>query len=305
MTFVSVIIPAYNRIDELIIAINSVLNQSYKNLEIIIVDDCSTIDIKTSIFKINSDKIKYFKMNQNRGVTESRKLGIEKANGDLISFLDDDDSISQNCIEDKVKMFKSDSDINLVMSNYIENNLINNSQTIHRMVKFSNNFAIEICKRPGPFFQCCMFKRELLNNYESLFDKESIPSEDWDFFLNLSQLKLNIGFINQQDFTWNFSPNSQSANFKNEASGLGYILKKHQQLFLQRVGNSRLSDHYRMVARVYEKDYNFNKAKENYKKAFNINPINYKNVFYKFLSHFSNSNFRFILNIMRNLRGTP
>ena len=303
MELVSIIVPAYNRIDELVDAVKSILNQSYKNIEILIIDDYSTVDIHSAILLLNSDKIKYFKTNQNVGVTEARKFGIENLNGDLITFLDDDDYISPNCIEDKVKLFQSNPKLNFVMSDYLENNLVNKNQIPHSMEKFAANFKVEICNRPGPFFQCCMFKRELIKNYNLLFDNKAIPSEDWDFFLNISKLDLNIGYINQLDFTWNYSENSQSANFYNEANGLNYILQKHKKLFLAQVGKSKLSDHYRMVARVFEKDNNFIEAAKNYKTAFKVDSLNYKNVFYFILLHLGETSFNFIVNKMRKLRG--
>ena len=56
------------------------------------------------------------------------------------------------------------------------------------MEHFSLQFDRNICKNPGPFFQCCMFKKEQLFDYKILFDHNAIPSEDWDFFINLSKL---------------------------------------------------------------------------------------------------------------------
>lgn len=303
MELVSIIVPAYNRIDELINTVKSILNQSYKNIEILIIDDCSTVDVQSAIMLLNSVKIKYFKTSHNGGVTEARKLGIVNSIGKLITFLDDDDYISPNCIEDKVKLFNSNPKLNFVMSDYLENNLVNKNKIPHSMEKFASNFKVEICNSPGPFFQCCMFKREIIQNYNLLFDNKAIPSEDWDFFLNISKLNLNIGYINQQNFTWNYSENSQSANFYNEANGLNYILQKHKKLFLEQVGKSKLSDHYRMVARVFEKDNNFIEAAENYKTAFKVDPLNCKNVFYFILLHLGETSFNFIVNKMRKLRG--
>ena len=302
---VSVIIPCFNRIDELINAVNSIINQSYNNLEILIIDDYSTIDIKSSLNKINDKRIKYFKTIINGGVTESRKYGIEKSSGDLITFLDDDDYLTTNCLENKINLFLESPELTMVISDYTENNMVTKKIIYHSMEHFSLQFDRNICKNPGPFFQCCMFKKEQLFDYKILFDHNAIPSEDWDFFINLSKLNPIIGYINSPDFEWNFSMNSQSANFKNEANGLLYILKKHNDLFLKRVGNSKLSDHYRMVARVFEKDNDILNAKENYRIAFNINYLSIKNIFYMIISNFSNPIFKNILKYMRLIRKTP
>lgn len=303
-SLVSIIIPAYNRPDELSHSINSVLKQSYDNLEIIIVDDCSSLDLKNIVEKFKDNRIQYFKREKNLGVTESRKFGIQISKGDYIGFLDDDDYLEPNCIQDKMEVVLQSSDLNLVISDYKENNLITKIQTYHNMQSFYTDFSYEIFKRPGPFFQCCLFKSELLEDYNSLFDKNAIPSEDWDFFINLSNKNLNIGYINKSHFTWKFSNKSQSSNYTNEAVGLKYILKKHRNLFFNRVGKSIYSDHHRMVARVFEKSKDILNAKKNYQLAFKINPIDIKNILYLLISNLNDKSFIQLVSWMRTLRKT-
>jgi len=91
---VSVIIPIYNRLQYLPAAIGSVLNQTYQDFEIIVVDDGSTEDVKGKIseyIKQNpSKKIKYF-YQENKGVSAARNRGIKEATGEYIAFLDSDD----------------------------------------------------------------------------------------------------------------------------------------------------------------------------------------------------------------------
>ena len=91
MKKVSVVIPTHNSslfIDE---CIKSVINQTYKNLEIIIVDDCSS-DSTLSIIKNYKDKrIKIIKLKSNRGVSNARNKGIDEATGNYLCFLDSDD----------------------------------------------------------------------------------------------------------------------------------------------------------------------------------------------------------------------
>jgi len=302
---VSVIIPSYNQVPELINAIKSVINQSYADLEIIVIDDCSSQNVKYEIDNIKDDRIQFYKTEKNSGVIEARKLGFIKSTGNYITFLDHDDIFTTNCIENKINIFSGNDKINMVLSDYIENNLITNSNKIHKMESFASNFNFEIYKNPGPFFQSCMFKRELFEELNLLLDKNAIPSEDWDFFINLSKFKLNIGYVNSPDFVWNLSEESQSANYQKEALALKYILKKHKKTFLKKIGNVGLSDHYRMVARIYEKGKFLKEAKGIYKLAFKIYPRSIKNIFYKLISIFPDSIFMFIAKIIRDLRGKP
>lgn len=86
---VSVIIPVYNGYDNIKKAINSVLEQSYKPYEIIIIDDASTDNTQEQI--PNNKLIKYKRLNSNVGGGEARNVGLKLAKGDLIAFLDSDD----------------------------------------------------------------------------------------------------------------------------------------------------------------------------------------------------------------------
>ncbi|MDF9745864.1 glycosyltransferase family 2 protein [Natrinema salsiterrestre] len=91
MKKVTVIIPAYNRRSDLSIAIDSVLNQSYSNLELIVVDDASEEDVKGLVKNIEDSRIKYIAHDENQGGAAARNTGIKHANADLVAFLDSDD----------------------------------------------------------------------------------------------------------------------------------------------------------------------------------------------------------------------
>lgn len=89
---VSIITPVYNAESFIAGTIDSVINQTYKNFEMILVDDCSTDDSKLVIDKYSSDtRIKYVKLSENSGAAVARNKGIELANGRYISFIDSDD----------------------------------------------------------------------------------------------------------------------------------------------------------------------------------------------------------------------
>lgn len=108
---VSVIIPTYSRNDTLIRAINSVLNQTYQNLEIIVVDD-NPVDsvwrIRTENLMegyIDNPKVKYIKNKENLGGAGARNEGIKASSSDYIAFLDDDDEYFKERIEKQMDFF--------------------------------------------------------------------------------------------------------------------------------------------------------------------------------------------------------
>jgi glycosyltransferase involved in cell wall biosynthesis len=88
---VSVIIPTYNREKLLKRCIKSVLNQSYENFEIVVVDNYSDDDTANLIHDINSDRIRFFQINNEGVIAKSRNFGIKKAKGKYVAFLDSDD----------------------------------------------------------------------------------------------------------------------------------------------------------------------------------------------------------------------
>lgn len=88
---VSVIIPVYNRENELKRAINSVLNQTFQNFEIIVVDDFSEININSIVISFNDPRILYYKLDKKRNANVCRNLGLKYAKGNYIAMLDSDD----------------------------------------------------------------------------------------------------------------------------------------------------------------------------------------------------------------------
>lgn len=105
---VSVIIPVYNVEKYIEQCINSILNQTYKNIEIVIVDDGSTDNSYNIIKKYikSSDNIRYIKQD-NQGVSEARNKGLNKARGEFILFVDPDDYLELDCIEKMINKIKS------------------------------------------------------------------------------------------------------------------------------------------------------------------------------------------------------
>ena len=127
MPLVSVIIPYFNKKNYIKDAVNSVLNQTFKNLEIIIIyDDENLIDYYylTDEFK-NKKNIKIFKNIKNIGAGLSRNFGIKKAKGEIIAFLDSDDLWLPTKLEDQLN-FMQKNNYEFTFSNY-EKKLLNGS----------------------------------------------------------------------------------------------------------------------------------------------------------------------------------
>jgi glycosyltransferase involved in cell wall biosynthesis len=175
---ITVIIPTYNRDDTIKRAIDSVLNQTYKNLELIIVDDGSTDNTKDVIKKYLKDKrIRYF-YKQNKGVSSARNLGIKKANGEYIAFLDSDDEFEKNKLKVQLeKMIKFNIFFSICNSLEIKNN------KIKRFLKYKKSFLFDklfFIKNNIPISASLfMLKRNI-----SIFFNEKLPiANDRDFLM--------------------------------------------------------------------------------------------------------------------------
>lgn len=110
---VSIIVPIYNAADYLSKSIESILNQSYENLEIILIDDASTDNSKEIIKKyaLKDTRIKPFYSEVNCGVSRARNIGLKSVSGDYVFFMDSDDTIVKDTIKimiEKATKYSSD-----------------------------------------------------------------------------------------------------------------------------------------------------------------------------------------------------
>ena len=111
---VSFIVPIYNASEYLSRSIESILNQSYKNIEIILIDDASTDNSKEIIksYALKDSRIKPIYSEVNQGVSKTRNLGLKSVSGDYVTFMDADDYITPNMVQIMLeKAIKYDSDL--------------------------------------------------------------------------------------------------------------------------------------------------------------------------------------------------
>ena len=194
---VSVIIPVYNREDYIGEAIESVLNQTYKNFELIIVNDGST-DNTENIVKGYAEKdkrIKYF-YQENQGAYSARNKGIEESNGEFISFLDSDDKYFPYALEKMVYLFQTlPENVKLIYGNFI-NEIEGQKEKIYREI-------VEPAPKPVLFHQflignpilptTSMVRKDVFEEIGLFDDKRMV--EDYNFWTKLI-LKYNIAKLN-------------------------------------------------------------------------------------------------------------
>lgn len=99
---VSIIMPSYNTASFILETIQSILNQTYSNWELIIVDDCSTDNTDDIVATFNDPRIHYLKNEKNRGAAISRNYALREAKGKWIAFLDSDDLWTEDKLEKQI-----------------------------------------------------------------------------------------------------------------------------------------------------------------------------------------------------------
>ena len=111
---ISVIIPTYNRRDKVTYAVKSVLDQTYSNIEVIIIDDASTDNTEAEIKKIKDDRIRYIYLEKNHGAAGARNVGIKEANGTYIAFQDSDDIWEKEKLQIQIDKMAGNDNVGLV-----------------------------------------------------------------------------------------------------------------------------------------------------------------------------------------------
>jgi glycosyltransferase involved in cell wall biosynthesis len=163
MTEISVIIPVYNSSEYILEALDSVFAQSFKDFEVIVVDDGSTDDTRQKIQNY-SHKIRYF-YQENGGPSKARNLGIRESTGKYIAFLDADDVWLPSKLEKQIAEFKKNPDLGMVIT---ENSLFD-ERGVYRATVGKSNYLMQgdlvtnIFLRSGVVTPTVMVRREVFD----------------------------------------------------------------------------------------------------------------------------------------------
>lgn len=204
MPLVSFIIPVYNTEKYIEATIYSILNQNYKNIEIIAVNDGSTDkspEILTNI-KNNDNRLKIINT-KNQGVSSARNTGIDNANGEWIYFIDSDDLLLPDALS--VLLKHKDDDIDIIMTEIIKSNETNTPFFDgNEKIITHNEFTKEIDKIGWTCFVSVskFIKRKLIIDNNIRFDTDIEVGEDQVFSLAVSNKAKNTLFVNTPTYEY-------------------------------------------------------------------------------------------------------
>ena len=284
---ISIIIPTYNRAHSLPRAVNSVLNQTNPNWELIIVDDGSTDN--TSV--IVKDYLKYtnikYVQKENTGAGDSRNKGAALASFDYIAFLDSDDELNLMWIEEFLEVIKNDN-VGIIFCEAIKVDLNSNQPT---PITLKSNEKLYHTATPFNFLGGCFLVNkglfDTIKGYDSLFPSNQHFELSLRLIPKLLQSDFKIYSIKKQLVTIYVSSDDRiRKNWKSIYEGTNLLIKKHKD-FLSNEPNA-LSVSYAVLANTGNKiGVNKYEVVKHQSHAIYYNPFNFKN-YLRLLIYFFN-----------------
>lgn len=229
---VSVIIPTYNASSFIIETIQSVLNQSYSHIEVVVINDGSTDNTTNVLESIKDNRLRIFNRS-NHGVSASRNFGLQNANGDYVVFFDSDDLMPENFIKSRIGFLKDNPFFSFVTSwvQKIDENGIKNDEFLRSAC---NDLQNEILLYHSDIITCpsgYMFvKSDLLDN-NLKFDETLSSAADRYFLLQIDK-HLKGHFLRDENASLYYRIRNESMSNK-----LNDSLIKDNELFYQYVLN--------------------------------------------------------------------
>jgi glycosyltransferase involved in cell wall biosynthesis len=285
---VSVVMPTYNRARLLSRAVNSVLDQTYPNFELIVVDDCSTDGTEGVMQGFQDDRIRYIRHEKNQGAPIARNTGIRAAKGKYIAFQDSDDVWLSTKLEKQVNAFNSaPSDLGVIYTSFwlisdYEKTLIPSSYLKQTEGKIHD----VLLKMNFVSLSSAVVKREC---FEKVGMFENIPRfQDWELWLRISQyyyfkhLREPLVKVYRQS-------DSISRNTDVLITARKYILSKYYNELSK---NSKLlSKHYSDIGIFLCSKGDIKEGRKYFFKAVSVNPFNAKLLLWTIASIFGSTTY--------------
>ena len=287
MPTVSVIIPTYNSEKFLRRTVDSVLNQTFQDFELILVDDHSS-DRTVSIirdYQNNNAKIKGVFSDQNHGgPAQPKNIGIQAASGQYIAFLDHDDEWLPNKLAQQVEALNSlPAEFAMVACNIIIKNLETSREKKYDIYS-KNSAGTQANLAAGNFIfttSCILVRKKILEQVGG-FDATLKFADDWDLWLRIiTHSKLAVANDYLIIYYIHSGNRMQSVNPKLEAAELTQILEKHRELFKKFRAEDRILTRIGSIYCVLGK---IALGRSFYRQAINNNFYNYRPYLYLLLS---------------------
>jgi glycosyltransferase involved in cell wall biosynthesis/organic radical activating enzyme len=247
----SVIIPTYNRSKYIGRAINSVLNQTFQDFEILVIDDHSTDQTREIVneFIKRDPRTQYYRLPENRGAQSARNFGIQHATGLWVAFLDSDDEWLPHRLEAGFEL-QLKTGYAVTYSACYRTDGDEPAKKIMNIQNLSGNIYKALLKKPNPMFQGLLVKRDCFDRIGFL-DEGITAYQEWDTSIMLAK-HFEFGFVPDPLFIYHcHSGETISKDMKRDADGWRQIVNKHKAAIVSENGIEQLREHYQTLAHKY------------------------------------------------------
>lgn len=240
---VSVIVPVYNAEKYIDRCIKSILDQTYTNIEIIVVDDGSADESLQKINTILDERIRVYSQG-NKGVSAARNLGIEKSTGDYLLFVDADDYIDKKMVEELINKVENDSTLVFCNNYEVWKNRTDERVLFSEYNKYEikkNDVLKEIASGNAGLVCSKLVSSNVIKNNNIKFDEKIIMGEDQVFFLEVSEKTNTFKYVNKALYNYDRT-NEKSTTLKykeNLYNNFLIVYKKTNLIFERNKLNSK------------------------------------------------------------------
>ena len=264
---VTVVLPTFNRAKFILEAINTALNQSYRNIEVIVVDDGSKDDTEQILKNIIDSRVKYVRHSENKGAAAARNTGIQLASGEFIAFLDSDDIWQRDKLTKQVdKILLSDQSVALIYCG---------------MLKIDESGRVLGEKKPqyrGEIFKHLLYDNCIGSTSVPLlrmdvlkeiggFDERLKSREDYDLWLRIAK-RYKVEYVQESLFLYCIHENRISTNLNARISVNQRILKKYYSDLI--CNPKALAHHFMLLGYFHERKKHKKLARKYYFRSLRI-----------------------------------
>lgn len=283
MTFVSVIIPTYNRAEFLEDAVHSVLNQTHTELECIVVDGGSTDHTRAVLDSIDDVRLHPILRDHPRGISSARNAGLESASGDCIVFLDDDDRLETKAVQ--VLLDTVSGQPSTCGGAYAaQRRAYESGNSRDHTVPDGRVEHYEDARIRGP--SCTLVRNDVIDDIGG-FDETLPAREDVDFWIRLFNSYHLIG-VNRVLYERRDHNNQLSKDTDKMATGTELLIEKHGDT----LSNRKIASFYHDLAHDYAQKGLRRTARTYLRKAIQTEPTAIDNHYYHFWLHFGSAGYR-------------
>lgn len=263
-------IPTYNRAELLRSAIRSVLNQTFQDFEIVVIDDASKDNTKEIVSSFNDKRMKYIRHEVNKGEAGARNTGVTSSSGQYIAFIDDDDEWLPEKLQMQVDLIESSSpSVGVVYTGAFILNKISGRMKDQIIPAKRGYILNELLLRNFLILSTVLIKKECFEKV-GLFDKNIISGPDYDMWIRISR-KYHFEYIKEPLVKYYLHENRLSNQLEKTIVGLESIIRKHSQLFASNHNGYR--HHYLTLGVLYCLTGNTKKGREALLKAIKLYPF--------------------------------